>query len=167
MLYPLVIDLAADGIAVALTYRVLGFTKQAFYNWRRNPGTRRDWDDAHLSDAARDIHGDDPTFGYRLVADELAAEGVAVGENRVARLCGQERTWSIHTKKRGLHRKADPSVHDEHVRRVFTAPAPERVWLTDITTRGAGSTRARFRKPARRRGRPLYAPQWTRDDGCR
>jgi putative transposase len=133
MMYPLVLDLAADGIAVAVTCRVLGFTKQAFYSWRRNPVTQRDYDDAHLINAALDIHGDDPEFGYRFIADELAGKGITAGENRVARLCSQEQIWSIHAKKRGLNRKACPPVHDDHVNRVFTAPAPNLVWLTDIT----------------------------------
>ena len=31
MMYPLVLDLAADRIPVAVTCRVLGFSKQAFY----------------------------------------------------------------------------------------------------------------------------------------
>jgi putative transposase len=138
MMYPLGLDLAADGIAVAVTCRVLGFTKQAFYKWRRNPVTQRDYDDAHLINAALDIHGDDPGFGYRFIADELAAKGITAGENRVARLCSQERIWSIHAKKRGLNRKAGPPVHDDHVRRVFTAPAPNLVWLTDITEHATG-----------------------------
>jgi putative transposase len=138
MMYPLVLDLAADGIAVAVTCRVLGFTKQAFYKWRRNPVTQRDYDDAHLINAALDIHGDDPGFGYRFIADELPAKGITAGENRVARLCSQERIWSVHAKKRGLNRKAGPPVHDDHVRRVFTAPAPNLVWLTDITEHATG-----------------------------
>jgi putative transposase len=133
MMYPLVLDLAADNIPVAVTCRVLGFSKQAFYKWRENPVTQRDHDDAHLINAARDIHADDPTFGYRFIADELADLGHVAGENRVARLCSQERIWSIHAKKRGLNRKAGPPVHDDHVKKVFTAPAPNLVWLTDIT----------------------------------
>jgi putative transposase len=133
MMYPLVLDLAADAIPVAVTCRVLGFTTQAFYKWRKNPVTPRDFDDAHLINAAIDIHADDPTFGYRFIADELAVAGFAAGENRVARLCSQERIWSIHAKKRGLNRKADPPVHDDHVKRVFTAAGPNLVWLTDIT----------------------------------
>ena len=36
MMYPLVLDLAADKIPVAVTCRVLGFSKQAFYAWRRS-----------------------------------------------------------------------------------------------------------------------------------
>jgi transposase InsO family protein len=133
MTYPLVLDLAVDGIAVAVTCRVLGFSKQGFYKWRANPVTQRDWDDAHLINAAREIHADDPGFGYRFITDELPGKGITAGENRVARLCSQERIWSIHSKKRGLNRKAGPPVHDDLVKKVFTAPGPNLIWLTDIT----------------------------------
>ncbi|WP_433018181.1 IS3 family transposase [Kribbella sp. CA-294648] len=133
MMYPLVLDLAVDGIPVTVTCRVLGFSKQAFYKWRKNPVTQRDFDNAFLINAARDIHADDPAFGYRFIADELTDQGHKVSENRVARLCSQERIWSIHAKKRGLNRKAGPPVHDDHVKKVFTAPSPNLVWLTDIT----------------------------------
>ena len=37
MIYPLVRDLAADAIPVAVTCRVLGFSKQAYYKWRACP----------------------------------------------------------------------------------------------------------------------------------
>src|ERR1700712_3737225 len=37
MMYPLVLDLADDGIPVAVTCRVLGFSKQAFYQWKQKP----------------------------------------------------------------------------------------------------------------------------------
>lgn len=64
MMFPLVLDLAADPIhkiPVAVTCRVLGFSKQAFYQWRAQPVSQRDWDDAHLINAAVDIHHDDPS----------------------------------------------------------------------------------------------------------
>jgi hypothetical protein len=64
MIYPLVTDLAADGVPVAVTCRVLGFSKQGYYRWKASPVTERDWIDAHLVNAARDIHAEDPTFGY-------------------------------------------------------------------------------------------------------
>jgi len=82
MSYPLVRELAADGIPVVVTCRVLGFTPQAFYKWRYNPVSAREWDDAHLVDAAREIHADDPAFGYRFITDELASErGIRASEN--------------------------------------------------------------------------------------
>ena len=124
MMYPLVLDLTADSIPVTVTCRVLGFSTQAFYAWRSNPISRRDWDDAHLTNAAVDIHHDDPAFGYRFIADQLAEQGLAAGENRVARLCSQQQIWSVFAKKRGLNRKAGPPVHDDLVDRKFTAAAP-------------------------------------------
>jgi putative transposase len=138
MMYPLVQDLAVDGIPVTLACRVLGFSKQAFYKWRANPVTQREWDDAHLVNAALDIHHDDPAFGYRFIADQLAGVGVVASENRVQRLCAQERIWSTFAKKRGLSRKAGPPVHDDLVKRHFSADAPNVTWLTDITEHPTG-----------------------------
>src|SRR5690606_26681245 len=138
MIYPLVGDLAVDGIPVTVTCRVLGFSPQAYYKWRTNPVSQRDWDDAHLINAALDIHHDDPAFGYRFIADELPAHGITAGANRVARLCSQQRIFSVFAKRKGLARRAGPPVHDDLLRRKFTAAAPDRVWLTDITEHRTG-----------------------------
>ena len=138
MTYPLVLDLAPDGIPVTVTCRVLGFSTQAFYAWRRQPVTARDWADAHLINAALDIHHDDPAFGYQFIADELPARGILAGENRVARLCSQEQIWSVFAKRQGLNRKAGPPVHDDLVDRQFSAPAADLVWCTDISEHPTG-----------------------------
>jgi putative transposase len=138
MMFPLVLDLAADQIPVAVTCRVLGFSKQAFYQWKADPVSQRDWDDAHLINAAIDIHHDDPEFGYRFIADELPGRGVRASRNRVNRLCTQQRLWSVHAKKRGLTRKPGPPVHDDLVERAFTAEQVDRLWLTDITEHPTG-----------------------------
>ncbi len=68
-----------------------------------------------------------------FIADDLHAAGHRASERRVWRLCSQQRLWSLHAKKRGLNRKAGPPVHDDRVRRAFTAPDPDTLWLTDIT----------------------------------
>ena len=134
MMYPLVRDLASDGIPVKVTCRVLGFSPQAFYKWRANPMTDRDWSDAHLVDAARGIHADDPVFGYRFIADELGAEhGVEASENRVQRLCSSHGIFSVLHRRRGRGTRPGPAVHDDLVRRAFTTPRPNELWLTDIT----------------------------------
>jgi transposase InsO family protein len=135
MTFPLVEDLAAEGVPVKLTCGVLGFSPQAFYKWKRRPCSDRDWADAHAINAIVDLHADDPEFGYRFIADELEHTGHRSCERRVWRLCRQQRVWSTTTKK---GRKANgktpgPAVHDDLVQRVFTAPAPDVVWLTDIT----------------------------------
>ena len=116
-----------------MTCGVLGFSKQAYYAWRSRPVTDRDWDDAHLINAAIDIHHHDPEFGYRFIADELPARGIVAGRNRVHRLCSTARLFSAHSKKRGTARRPGPPVHDDLVERNFTADRPNRLWLTDIT----------------------------------
>ncbi|WP_443074535.1 hypothetical protein [Streptomyces sp. NBC_01455] len=39
--------------------------------------------------------------------------------------------WSVFGNKRGRIKKAGPPVHDDLVRRTFTADAPNRLWLAD------------------------------------
>ena len=134
MMFPLVLDLAADRIPIAVTRRELSVSKQAFFHWRANPVSQRDWDNAHLTNAAVDLHRDDPAFGYRFISDEIEAEaGLAASERRVWRLCSEQRLWSVFSKKRGLNRKAGPPVHDDLVLRDFTATRSDQLWLTDIT----------------------------------
>jgi len=135
MMFLLVADLAADGVPVRLTCGVLGFSPQAFYKWKRRPCSDRDWADAHTTNATVAVHADDPEFGYRFIADELAQSGHRSCERRVWRLCRAQRVWSTTTKKgsKTSGKTPGPPVHDDLVQRVFSAPAPDVVWLTDIT----------------------------------
>jgi putative transposase len=134
-------------VPVAVACRVLGRSTQGYYQWLKQPVSQRDWDDAHLIDVALDVHVDDPGYGYRLIADELAEQGIAASENRVWRLCSVQRIFSAHSKKRGLNRKPGPPVHDDLLRvvdrhgrpgRDFTATAPDEKWLTDISEHPTG-----------------------------
>ena len=131
MIYPLVRELSGEGFPVTVTCRVLGFSTQGYYKWLRRPMSDRDWDDAHLTNAAIDIYETDRTVGYRFIA--LEDLGFVASERRVWRLCSAQGIFSTHSKKRGLNRKAGPAVHDDLVARDFTADAPNELWLTDIT----------------------------------
>ncbi|RBY78253.1 IS3 family transposase [Blastococcus sp. TF02A-26] len=135
MSYPLVRDLAAEGIPVRLTCGVLGHSTQAYYAWLAAPVSRRDLEDAYLTNALIDAHGDDPEFGYRFLADEVAGAGHRAGERRIWRLCSQQKLWSTTVRKgrRGAGKTPGPAVHDDHVQRNFTAQRPDQVWVTDIT----------------------------------
>jgi len=144
MIYPLVRELAATGapvrVPVAVTCRVLKIAKQPFYRWLRDPVSDRDWDDAQLINAAVDAHEEAPTFGYRLIADELADLGFEASERRVWRICSENGIVSAIVKRRGKGKsgRQGPPVHDDLVKRVFTATAPNRLWLTDITEHWTG-----------------------------
>ena len=63
MSYPLVRDLAAEGISVRLTCGVLGHSRQAYYSWLASPISQRELDDAYLTNALIDANADDPKFG--------------------------------------------------------------------------------------------------------
>lgn len=92
MIYPLVLELDVDRVPVAVICRVLGFSKQAFFAWRANPVSQRDWDNAHLTNTAVDLHRDEPAFGFRFIFDEIEAEsGLIASERRVWRLSSDQR----------------------------------------------------------------------------
>lgn len=139
MMYPLVHDLAATGIPVTVTCRVLGFSKQTFYQWCAQPVCDRDWQEAHLLNAAYDVHADDPEFGHRFIADELQAAGHRVSERRVWRLCSQQRIFSTTIRRaKRAGKKPGPPVCDDLLQRDFTADSLNTRWLTDITEHHTG-----------------------------
>ena len=141
MIYPLVEQLRTEGVRVTTTCRVLGFSPQGFYKWRSSPCSNRDRCDAELVNVIRDIHHDDPEFGYRFIADELHRLGHAVSENRVHRLCQQHRIFSTTVKKGRSGKKPGPPVHDDLVERDFTAGSINERWVGDITEHWTGEGR--------------------------
>ena len=127
-------DLAADGVPVTVTCRVLGIARQPYYRWRAEPVSDAEWDEAHLANAVFDAHRDDPEFGYRFLTDEVRDTGFDVCERTVWRTCSEMGWWSRFGKKRPrAGRKVHTPAHDDLVRREFRATAPNRLWLTDIT----------------------------------
>ena len=79
MMYPLVSELAADQIPVAVSLRVLKLARQPYYRWLANPVTDQEWDEAHRLNALVDAHREDPEFGYRYLADEAEEAGYRIG----------------------------------------------------------------------------------------
>ncbi len=139
MMYPLVRELAADGIPVTVTCRVLQLARQPYYRWLAQPVSDRERAEAHLAHALFEAHRDDPEFGYRLLADEAGGAGHHGCDRRMWRLCSSNGWWSVFGKpRRGKAGKPGPPAHDDQVRRDFTATEPNRLWLTDITEHPTG-----------------------------
>jgi len=134
MMYPLVRELAADGVPVTVTCRVLKIARQPYYRWLTQPVSERLLDHAHLANVVFDAHRDDPEFGYRFLADEARQAGQTACDRTVWRVCRDNRWWSVFGKpRRGKGSKPGTPAHDDLVRREFTATALNRLWLTDIT----------------------------------
>jgi transposase InsO family protein len=127
-------ELAAEGIPVAVTCRVLKLTRQPYYRWRAAPVTDAELTEAHRANALFDAHRDDPEFGYRFLAEEARRAGEPMAERTAWRICSQQRLWSVFgKKKRGKNGKVGPPVHSDLVERDFTADASNQLWLSDIT----------------------------------
>jgi transposase InsO family protein len=125
--------LAADGYSVTVACGVPKFSTKNYYRCLRNPVTRRDLDNAYLTNAAIDAHHDDPVCGYRLIADEFNDGGFAAIERRVWRICSEQRIFCSFSKRSRTLTRAGPAVHDDHVQCDFSATRPNKVWMTDIT----------------------------------
>jgi putative transposase len=127
-------ELAANGIPVAVTCRVLKLARQPYYRWLATPVTDAEYLEAHRANALFDAHRDDPEFGYRFLVEEARDAGQAMAERTAWRICADNGWWSAFGKrKRGKNGKPGPPVHDDLVGRDFTADAPNQLWLVDIT----------------------------------
>jgi putative transposase len=126
-------ELAADGIPVAVTCRVLKLARQPYYRWRATPVTDSEITEAYRANALFDAHRDDPEFGYRYLLEQACAAGEPMAERSAWRICSTHRLWSVFGKKRGKNGKVGPPVHDDRVDRDFTAEVPNQLWLSDIT----------------------------------
>jgi transposase InsO family protein len=142
MMYPLVRELAVDGIPVTVTCRVLNLARQPYYRWLAAPVTDAEWVQAHRANALFDAHRGDPEFGYRFLADEARDEGQPMADRTAWRLCSANGWWSAFGKPRGRNgkrkRKPGTPAFDDLVKRDFTADAPNTVWLVDITEHWTG-----------------------------
>ncbi|HJT94142.1 MAG TPA: IS3 family transposase [Mycobacterium sp.] len=138
-LYPLVKELADDGIPVTVTCRVLKLARQPYYRWLANPVTDAEYLEAYRANALFDAHRDDPEFGYRFLVAEAGDAGQPMAERTAWRICSSNGWWSAFGKrKRGRNGKVGPPVHDDLVGRDFTADTPNQLWLTDITEHRTG-----------------------------
>ncbi|MFJ8769273.1 IS3 family transposase [Streptomyces clavifer] len=139
MMYPLVRELASAAaphrVPVAVTCRVLKLARQPYYRWLNSPVSDAELAEAYRANALFDAHRDDPEFGHCFLADEARAAGEAMAERTAWKICRDNRWWSVFGKRRGRGKnvKVGPPVHDDQVRRDFTASGPNRLWLTDIT----------------------------------
>jgi transposase InsO family protein len=121
---------------VTVLCRVLGVSRAGFYAAQRHPVAARVIDDARLAVQIAAIHrASRRCYGSPRVHAELQAGGQGTSRKRVARLM---RRAGLAARRRRAFRVTTQSAHSRPVApnrlaRQFTAPAPDRVWVTDIT----------------------------------
>lgn len=98
-------QIAKGKATLTIAPRVLKFSRQAFYKWLAKPLSDRRWRDEELIAKIRLIHHNDPEFGYRLIADELHAQGVKISERRVWRLYSSAEIFSVISRRKPRRKK--------------------------------------------------------------
>jgi putative transposase len=125
-----------DNHDVRLMCRLLGVSPSGFYASRGRPPSARHIDDKRLKELIGAIHvRSRGTYGRPRIKAELEFDhGIRCGAKRVGRLMGELRIHGAHRR-----RKFRTTIRDEAaapapdlVQRVFTASAPNQVWVADI-----------------------------------
>ena len=116
---------------------VLGVSPAGYYAWRSRPESRRSAANRHLIDDIRRVHRDTHgRYGSPRIHVELKAQGRGVSRGRIERLMRHHGIRAIMTRPRRV--RTTDSRHDLPIApnlldRNFTAAAPNRIWLADIT----------------------------------
>jgi putative transposase len=116
--------------------RVLGVSRSGFHAWLVRPPSARAVADGLLSERVRELHvASRSTYGSPRIYRDLRADGVAVGRKRVERLMRQAGISGTVKRRRGRTTIRVPGVRvaDDLVKRDFSPPAPDRLWVSDIT----------------------------------
>src|SRR5215469_11543005 len=115
---------------------VLEVSENGYYNWRKRGTSQRKQDDeqlaSHIEDAYHENRG---VYGSPRIHAELKEQGIHCGKKRIARLM-RERNISARRKRRQA--KKTDSNHNSPIapnllERDFTADAPNKKWMTDMT----------------------------------
>jgi putative transposase len=122
---------------VAFLCRSLGVSPSGYYAWRKRPPSARAVADTALSTSIGQIHAASRgTYGAPRIHAELAdAYETRCGRKRVARLMRAAGLVGVGRRRvvRTTRREEAAPISDDLVRRAFTAPAPNRLWVADIT----------------------------------
>jgi putative transposase len=130
------IDTHRDRFGVEPTCSALQVAPSTSDAARGRPPSARALRDAQLKVEITRVHKENSeVYGARKVWRQLGREGIAVGRDRVARLMGELGICGV---VRGRPRRtttpAEPADRPaDLVERDFSAPAPNRLWVADLT----------------------------------
>jgi putative transposase len=117
--------------------RVLGVSPSGYYAWRHRKPSARVRKDAELSEKIRSYHeASRGTYGAPRIHADWADEDIRVGRKRVTRLMRAAGLQGVsrHKGPRTTVRDAQKRPALDLVNRNFTAVAPNRLWVADITS---------------------------------
>jgi putative transposase len=117
--------------------RVLGVSRSGFHGWQRRRPSRRALEDERLTERIREIHAENRrVYGSpRVHAELVLGDGERLGRKRVERLMREAGLSGLIARRRGRTTIRVPGVRvcEDLVDRAFSAEAPNRIWVADIT----------------------------------
>jgi putative transposase len=116
--------------------RVFQVSPSGFYAWNSREPSARAIRDAELTACIRVFHArSKATYGAPRIQGDLRDEGIHIGKKRVARLMKADGLEGVSRRKwvTTTTRDADALAAPDLVERQFTADAPNRLWVADIT----------------------------------
>lgn len=131
---------SATGGTVATICRVVGASRNGYYDWLRAKARTLSSRRLRIARLARSIesvfHEFEAKYGSPRIHEELVARGEACNRKTVARL--MQRMNLVAKGKKKFRLRTTDSNHDhliapDLVQRDFTAAAPNQVWVTDLT----------------------------------
>lgn len=112
-------------------------SRAAYYKWLHREIPANEQKNRRIADEIEKIHTESPDKGYRRIRDDLKRyHDIDVNDKRVLRICRKLNIKStIKYSNHGCTRQAaNPQYIAENIlNREFTADAPNKKWLTDVT----------------------------------
>ena len=122
---------------VSVLCDVLAVSSAGYYAWRSRPESERSAANRELVEDIKQVHRDTKgRYGSPRIHAELKAQGRGVSRGRIERLMRHHGIRAIMARPRRV--RTTDSRHDFPIapnllNRNFTATAPNRIWLADIT----------------------------------
>ena len=122
---------------VTIMCEVLAVSPAGYYAWRSRPESRRSATNRELVDDIKRVHCDTGgRYGSPRIHAELRAQGRGASRGRIERLMRRQGIRAIMARPRRV--RTTDSRHDfpiapNLIERNFSAAAPNRIWLADIT----------------------------------
>jgi len=116
--------------------QVVGVSRSGYYAWRHRPASARAQANARLLERMKQLHRQTKErYGAVKLWRALRAAGVSGGRHRVARLRRVHGLEARRTRRFRVvlepHQFAPPAPNQ--LRQIFVAPAPNRIWVGDLT----------------------------------
>lgn len=116
--------------------RVLDVSASGYYAWLKRPPSQRRQADIMLGDRIEVLHRQSrSTYGRPRIQADLRDAGIHVSDKRVARLMRERHLQGASRRKNFTTTIRDKSARPapDLVERNFTADAPDKLWVADIT----------------------------------